>query len=208
MKQQKADKSSFAGTEVQQSTKDDVFSVSQPNANTIVVGSRKIKFRAWDIIEKCFVKLNGLLFHTNEAVVELHGINTIVDLDKLILNQFTGYIDWNGKEIYDGDIITSPNGQIKKALIYYSHSSFWYKEWVDELKNWHNSELGWCEQYGDLKLGILHWSANRIALEVIGNVFESCEFEKEFLDNKCQHEGCYLEATHDGFCGAHCSCVV
>lgn len=39
MKIKKADKSSFAGTEVQQSTKDDVFSVSQPIAKPDVVRS-------------------------------------------------------------------------------------------------------------------------------------------------------------------------
>ena len=78
-----------AQTEADSNSTDENQQVSQPNANTNVVGSllaqREIKFRAWDIVEKCFVKLNGLSFHTNEAVVEINGINTIVDLDKLIL---------------------------------------------------------------------------------------------------------------------------
>ena len=98
------------------------------------------------------------------------------------LMEWTGYTDKNEKDIYEGDIISSPNKQITKGIIYFSQASFWYKEWDEMYEEWHHEELGFTEQYGSKKHGILHWSANRIALEVIGNVYENPELCKVFTN--------------------------
>ncbi len=54
--------------------------------------SRKIKFRVWNLKDK--------EFH-NPAILEVWG-NPI---ENYIIQQFTGLLDKNGKEIYEGDIV-------------------------------------------------------------------------------------------------------
>lgn len=137
-----------------------------------------IKFRAWDKKKKRWATDYDTVYITEDGSPNIYNTNSYTafmqgaDFEILL---FTGYKDRNEKEIYEGDIISSPNGQIKRALIYFSQATFWYKEWDEMYEEWHHSEMGWCEQYGSKEIGILHWSANRIALEVIGNVYEHPE---------------------------------
>lgn len=132
---------------------------------------REFKFRAWDKNQK---KMKDVWLN---KLIDRFGVqgSNVFDNDDYEVMQWTGYKDRDNKDIYEGDIISSPNGQIKKALIYFSQATFWYKEWDEMYEEWHHSEMGWCEQYGSKEIGILHWSANRIALKVIGNVFEHPE---------------------------------
>ena len=58
---------------------------------------REIKFRAWNITKK--VMWNN--FEVGITNNELH----IIEMNECILLQFTGLLDKNGKEIYEGDII-------------------------------------------------------------------------------------------------------
>lgn len=95
-----------AGTEEQQSTTAQDQQVSQPNANTNVVGipfkSREIKFRAWLIPDDDFESelpymTYDLAFEDYAPVNEqLKSVSTLM--------QYTGLKDKNGKEIYEGDI--------------------------------------------------------------------------------------------------------
>lgn len=142
----------------------------------------EIKFRAWvrnymvDVVSIDFIN-KYITWDNNQydRCVPPNKCYEVESFEDIKLMQFTGYKDYEGKNIYEGDIISAPNGQIKKALIYFSQSTFWYKEWDEVHEEWHHSEMGWCEQYGRKEIGILHWSANRIALEVIGNVHEHPE---------------------------------
>ena len=65
--------------------------------------SREIKFRVWDKDRKEFVYISG----TDEGFWINDGISTtVMPNHSSNLEQYTGLKDKNGKEIYEGDIVT------------------------------------------------------------------------------------------------------
>ena len=64
---------------------------------------REIKFRAWDTNSGKMADIDM------QAYLEPHGLNETIEQhtkDGLVLMQYTGLKDKNGKEIYEGDILT------------------------------------------------------------------------------------------------------
>jgi hypothetical protein len=59
--------------------------------------NREIKFRVWDQHKKCFVNVSDFQFR-KDGTVDYFG-------HKITFQQFTGLLDKNGKEIYEGDIL-------------------------------------------------------------------------------------------------------
>lgn len=109
---------------------------------------RDIKFRGYNEINKKILNWNELL-DTN-----LKNIFTMQKKDTgIILMQYTGLHDKNGKEIYEGDIVRKFNGIIGKVI--YEHSEF-----IIDVTN--NKKL----DYGRLDL-IENF------VEVIGNIYEN-----------------------------------
>lgn len=125
---------------------------------------REIKFRAWDKINKewnntfLFDK-DGKIFASGRDYED--GINTF----NLELMQFTGLLDKNGKEIYEGDIV----------------------EWK-YLQTWHKNEVRWVgggfvvttsgfkddlNEPQDLSL------VSILNCEIIGNIYEHNHLIKE-----------------------------
>jgi uncharacterized phage protein (TIGR01671 family) len=69
--------------------------------------NREIKFRAWDKIDKIMRQVTCYnLYDEYVRLDEDNSGNSITrKIDDVILMQFTGLLDKNGKEIYEGDIV-------------------------------------------------------------------------------------------------------
>lgn len=144
---------------------------------------RQIKFRAWDNQKKKMILDVGVF--DNMAVLEPQYVydspeRQIVELKGSILMQFTGLLDKNGKEIYEGDIVST---------------SFWYhgsektefieKPLIGQVQYWgecHGSYNLLDKTGGSIPI---EWACHKndgwkIYGEIIGNIYENAEL----LENK------------------------
>jgi uncharacterized phage protein (TIGR01671 family) len=115
--------------------------------NNFGIGKRAIKFRAWD-------KDGGMKHITSFLSFGRTGeFSSVEDNEDVVLMQFTGLLDKNGKEIYEGDITSLHCG-----VVTFDEGSFGieYKDRFDEATS--------CELIFQNK-----------HVEVIGNVFDNPE---------------------------------
>lgn len=70
--------------------------------------TREIKFRAWDIENKQMIPVGKLLFFDDDTIHVGNRPTSYRGVQQLILMQYTGLKDKNGKEIYEGDVIKVP----------------------------------------------------------------------------------------------------
>ncbi len=117
--------------------------------------SRDIKFRAWHEASKQMYKWDMLTINSDCIETNFDGLFTTDedDVNKLILMQYTGIKDKNGKEGYHQDIINH--------TVYGKGVIRWYSNgWAIHLESMYGYE-GWMES------GILEKS------EIIGNIYEN-----------------------------------
>lgn len=71
--------------------------------------NREIKFRIWDVENKEMLKVQELdfesTFYGGRIAIRPDQYNDYFDTEDMILMQYTGLHDKNGKEIYEGDIV-------------------------------------------------------------------------------------------------------
>jgi len=138
---------------------------------------REIKFRAWDkerkeiipdLEDHYIIEIEGystLIF--GEPLTSKLKINEYIKPERIILMQFTGLKDKNGKEIYEGDIIQIPD---------YYYGDFFEKShknivvFIDGGFDCYIKKEDMFDDLADIAMNEL--------IEVIGNIYENPELIK------------------------------
>lgn len=132
---------------------------------------REIKFRVWDTENKEMLRVQELdfedTFYGGRLSIRTEQYNDYFDIEDMILMQYTGLYDKNGKEIYEGDIVRIPNDYELYGTnageayeVYFAYGGF-------RLKPKYNSKARG------------YWLEDDNEIEIIGNIYESKELLNE-----------------------------
>ncbi len=136
-----------------------------------------IKFRAWDNLLNKMLVVYRVSFDGPVDGVQVHcylddrgaegSTEYAYDGDGLILEQFTGLTDVNGKDIYEGDIIVSKPNEPK------------YEPLKIGVVKRSKARAGWCYGTATATGEYNIWTSGKYrTYEIIGNVHENPELLK------------------------------
>lgn len=138
---------------------------------------RQIKFRAQDVASNKWL-YGDLRHHKNDVCIFEQGGTKGEQMKRETIGLFTGLTDKNGKEIYEGDILRSPSGNIVAV-------EFGYKEHIVKHGRPQITDsfacYGWIAR--NVKNGITDFFDNEFAAgEVIGNIYDNPELIAEDMN--------------------------
>ncbi|QDX91091.1 hypothetical protein EEL30_01025 (plasmid) [Brevibacillus laterosporus] len=149
---------------------------------------REIKFRIWDKANEIIIQDDGHFYITADG--DVIGVNDDLDIsESVILMQYTGLKDRNGKEIYEGDIVKR-NFEIGRVVINpislgaedYEIDDSGYFIGVVSYRPSEGYVLNKCKKFNDddelqsKKSGVKIYPNHA---EVIGNIYENPELLEE-----------------------------
>lgn len=143
---------------------------------------RTIKFRAWMVEEKFMMGWEqikntevrfpiGAFGNTEEYWERMSKLIFCVPDSKIVAQQFTGWLDCDEKEIYEGDLVSFSTS---------SHSHGPGKEFYENMR------VSWCEDFGgwefisgrgmgELALSVFADCIDTESFVITGNIFENPE---------------------------------
>lgn len=140
---------------------------------------REIKFRAFDPITKKMVfpicnyydfyldvNIDGKIRVNEIKQKDYNSCQEVIHRDDIVVMQYTGLKDKNGKEIYEGDILLFSTSH--KFVVVFNNGAFCYlpDKWSSPIGIGLNSWFGWENNISTV-------------LEVIGNICENPELLEE-----------------------------
>lgn len=131
-----------------------------------------LRFRAWDTTKKEMFKDTFAITESGEVVIVEQGFVTdtpdYIFVDNLVIMQSTGLKDMNGKEIFEGDIIT--NGIDILDIKHHQTLGFYT---VDNGRERFFGDIASIEEFEE--------DAKDIAdsVEIIGSIYENPEILKK-----------------------------
>ena len=117
---------------------------------------REIIFKSWDKLNKDMFNVESINFQERRVYKNTVSYRKFEDID---LMQYTGLKDKNGKEIYEGDIVTLHNGKYKVIF--------------------NTEEARFVLRDDEFEMNIPFTNNNNERMEVLGNVYENPELIKE-----------------------------
>jgi uncharacterized phage protein (TIGR01671 family) len=129
------------------------------------VGVRDIRFRAWNVITKTMIDLKKI---TPLALnMDTDGL-FIPFSDGLLLMQYTGLKDKNGKEIYEGDILSPGYTEDELFVVVFDDTKARFAE--KRVSKKYPTHAGFIMDGSFLRTNMLSQK-----VEIIGNIYENPE---------------------------------